>query len=76
MIYIIDDFSASAAQILDIDLERIANRAAKWLVGFNAKKSEALLISRRLVRFNRRTLFFNHVQFQKSSLTNTWDFIY
>ena len=60
-IYIIVDFPDSAAQILNIDLERIAHWAAKWLVGFNAKKTEALLISRRLCRFNHRTLFFNHV---------------
>ena len=58
-IYIIVDFPDSAAQILNIDLERIAHWAAKWLVGFNAKKTEALLILRRLC--NHRTLFFNHV---------------
>ena len=56
-IYIIVDFPDLAAQILNIDLERIAHRAAKWLVGFNAKKTEALLISRRLCRLNHRTLF-------------------
>ena len=60
-IYIIVDFLDSAAQILNIDFERIAHWAAKWLVGFNAKKTEALLISRRLCRRNHRTLFFNHV---------------
>ena len=50
-IYIIVVFPDSAAQILNIDLERIAN----------AKKTKALLISRRLVRLNHCTLFFNHV---------------
>ena len=39
-IYIIVDFPDSAAQILNIDLERIANWAAKWLVNFNANKNE------------------------------------
>ena len=33
-IYIIVDVPDSAAQILNIDLERIAHWAAKWLVGF------------------------------------------
>ena len=60
-IYIIADFPDSAAQIINIDLERIAHWAAKWLVGFIAKKTEALLISRRLCRLNHRTSFFNHV---------------
>ena len=45
---------------LNIDLESIAQWAAKWLVGFN-KKTDAFLISRRLCRLNHRTLFFNHV---------------
>ena len=44
-IYIIVDFPDSAAQILNIDLERIANWAAKWLVNFNANKNESMLIS-------------------------------
>ena len=60
-INIIVDFPNSAAHILNIDLERMAHWAAKWLIGFNAKKTEALLISRRLCRLNHRTLFFNHV---------------
>ena len=58
---VIVDFPDSAAQILNIYLERIADWAAKWLVGFNAKETEALLIPRRLVRFIHCTLFFNHV---------------
>ena len=74
-IYIIVDFPDSAAQILNIDLERIVHWAAKWLVGFNAKKTEALLISRRLCRLNHRTLFFNHVPIPESSFTSTWEFI-
>ena len=60
-IYIIVDFPDSAAQIFNIDLDRIAHWAAKRLVGFHAKKTETSLISRRLCRLNHRTLFFNHV---------------
>ena len=37
-IYIIVEFPDSAAQILNIDLERITNWAATWLVNFNANK--------------------------------------
>ena len=73
MIYIIVDLKNPdlAAQILNIDLERIAHWAAKLLVGFNAKKTEALLISRRLVRVNHRTLFFNHVPIPEVQSHNT-----
>ena len=51
-IYIIVDFPDSAAQILNIDLDRIANWAAKWLVNFNANKNESMLISRKILRVN------------------------
>ena len=54
-------FPDVAAKNLNMDLERIAQWAAKWQVGFNAKKTEALLISRRIFILNHRTLFFNHV---------------
>ena len=43
-IYIIVDFPDTAAQILNIDLERIANWAAKWHVNVNANKNESMLI--------------------------------
>ena len=66
-IYIIVDFPDSAAQILNIDLERIAHWAAECLVGFNAKKTESLLISRRLIKLNHIPLFFNHVPIQVQS---------
>ena len=40
---------------------RLLHCTDKWLVGVNAKKTEALLISRRLARLNQRTLFFSHI---------------
>ena len=48
-IYIIVDFPDSAAQILNIDLERIAHWAAMWLVNFNPNKNEAKLNSRKYI---------------------------
>ena len=61
VIYINVDFPDSAAQILNIDLERIANWAAKWLVNFNANKNESMLISRKILRANHPILYFNNV---------------
>ena len=60
-IYIIVDFPVAAAQILNIDLERIANWAAKWLVNFNANKNESMLISRKILQINHPILHFNNV---------------
>ena len=42
-LYIIVDYPDSAAQILNVDLQRIGNWASVWLVGFNANKTEAFL---------------------------------
>ena len=64
-IYIIVDFPDSAAQILNIDLERIANWAAKWLVNFNANKNESMLISRKILRANHPILYFNNVSIEQ-----------
>ena len=60
-IYKIVDFPDSAAQILNIDLERNANWAAKWLVNFNANKNESILISRKILRANHPILYVNNV---------------
>ena len=60
-IYIIVDFPDSAAQILNIDLERIAHWAAMWLVNFNPNKNEAMLISRKIHRINHPALYFNNI---------------
>ena len=58
-IYIIADFPDSAAQNLHIDLERIPQLAAMWLVNFNPNKNEAMLISRKVYRINHPTLYFH-----------------
>ena len=55
-IYIIVDFSDSAAQILNIEFDRIAHWAAMWLVNFNPNKNEAMLISRKIHRINHPAL--------------------
>ena len=58
---IIVDFPDSAAQILHIDLERIAHWAAMWLVILIQIKNEAMLISRKIHRINHPALYFNNI---------------
>ena len=60
-LYIIVDFPDSAAQILNLDLERLYNWAVQWLVKFNPIKTESLLFSRRVNLRDHLTLFFNDV---------------
>ena len=62
---IIDDFPDSAAQILNLDLERLFNWTGQWLVKFNPIKTEPLLFSRRVTLQDHPTLFFNDVQMQE-----------
>ena len=57
----------SAAQILNVDLHRISNRAELWLVDFNANKTEAFLASRRTNRINHPTLYLNDVPIQETT---------
>ena len=64
-LYIIVDFPDSAAQILNLDLERLYNWAVQWLVKFNPIKTESLLFSRRVNLRDRPTLFFNDVPIQE-----------
>lgn len=49
-IYLIVENPATAAHILNSDLEKIAKWAIAWLVTFNPIKTESLLISRRLLK--------------------------
>ena len=60
-----NDFPDSAAQILNVDLERIAHWAAMWLVNFNPNKNEAMLISRKIHRINHPVLYFNHIPIEE-----------
>ena len=60
-LYIIVDFHDSAAQILNVDLNRIGNWAESWLVNFNANKTEAFLATRRTNRVNHPTLYLHDV---------------
>ena len=64
-LYIIVDFPDSAAQILNVDLERIYEWAVQWLVRFNPNKTESLLFSRKLNIQHHPTLFFNDVPIQE-----------
>ena len=64
-LYIIVDFPDSAAQILNLDLERLYNWAVQWLVKFNPIKTESLLFSRRVNLQDHPTLFFNDVPIQE-----------
>ena len=64
-LYIIVDFPDSAAQMLNLDLERLYNWAVQWLVKFNPIKTESLLFSRRVNLQDHPTLFFNDVPIQE-----------
>ena len=63
-LYLIE-FPDSAAQILNIDLERIGNWASKWLVTYNPDKTEAMLLSRKINKVVHPTLFLNKVPIQE-----------
>ena len=62
---IIVDFPDSAAQILNVDLERLYEWAVQWLVRFNPNKTESLLFFRKLNIQLHPTLFFNDVPIQE-----------
>ena len=64
-LYIVVDFPDSAAQILNLDLERLYNWAVQWLVKFNPIITESLLFSRRVNLQDHPTLFFNDVPIQE-----------
>ena len=57
---IIVDNPALAAQTLNIDLNKINEWAKTWLVDFNPKKTESLLISRKFNRQHHPTLYMNN----------------
>ena len=46
-LYLIVDNPTESARRLNSDLDRMCQWAERWLVKFNAKKSEALLVSRK-----------------------------
>ena len=69
-LYIIVDFPDSAAQILNLDLERLYNWAVQWLVKFNLIKTKSLLFSRRVNLRDHPTLFLMMFQYKKLYLIN------
>ena len=69
-LYIIVDFPDSAAQILNVDLERIYKWAVQWLVRFNPNKTESFLFSRKLNIQHHPTLFLMTFPYKKLYHTN------
>ena len=61
-LYIIVDKPITAANCLNIDLERISKWAATWLVAFNPTKTEMLLISRKLNKLNHPPIIMQNLQ--------------
>lgn len=61
------DDPAEASIILNSDLQKISLWANKWLVDFNQKKTESLLISRKINRPIHPPLFRNEVQITEVS---------
>ena len=61
-LYIIVDNPITAANCLNIDLERISKWAATWLVAFNPTKTESLLISRKLNKLNHPPIIMQNLQ--------------
>ena len=59
-LYLIVDNPAAAARCINSDLERMHQWAELWLVKFNAKKSEAILISRKTNRLIHPRLLMNN----------------
>ena len=59
-LYLIVDNPAEAARCINSDLERMHQWAERWLVKFNAKKSEAILISRKTNRLIHPRLLMNN----------------
>ena len=60
--YIIVDNPITAANCLNIDLERISKWGATWLVAFNPTKTESLLISRKLNKLNHPPIIMQNLQ--------------
>ena len=66
-LYIIVDFPDSAAQILNLDLDRITKWAKDWLVSYNPEKTESLLFTRKINRVNHPTLYLSDVPIKEVS---------
>ena len=59
-LYLILDNPAEAARCINSDLKRMHRWAERWLVKLNAKKSEAILISRKTNRLIHPRLLMNN----------------
>ena len=66
-LYIIVDFPDSAAQILNLDLDRISKWAKDWLVSYNPEKTESLLFTRKINRVIHPTLYLSDVPIKEVS---------
>lgn len=56
-LFIIVENPTTAAQLINLDIDKIVKWAKTWLVTFNPTKTESLLISRKLIRPNHPPLF-------------------
>ena len=65
-LYIIVENPLSAAECLNIDLDKITHWAETWLVSFNPTKTESLLISRKVNKPQHSPLFMQNVQIKEA----------
>ena len=61
-LYIVVDTPNNAACLMKTDLEKITNWSNKWLVTFNLAKTESLLLSRKINKPDRPSLYLNDVR--------------
>ncbi|MEW8547864.1 MAG: reverse transcriptase family protein, partial [Candidatus Thiodiazotropha sp.] len=61
-LFIVVDDPITAADCLNMDLDRISGWAATWLVSFNPSKTESLLVSRKLIKPHHPTLYMQNHQ--------------
>ena len=66
-LFIIVDDPINAAACLNSDLGKITRWAAQWLVTFNADKTEALLISRKINQLHHPHLYMQNVHIQEAT---------
>ena len=63
-LFLVVDTPTEAAETLNGDLHKIQNWAEQWLVNFNAKKTETMVISRKNIKPIHPTLYMNNQPLQ------------
>ena len=64
-LYINVDDPEASAQMINDDLQAIADWADRWLVSFSPQKTESMLISNKKIKINHPPLYFNGVQIKE-----------